>query len=669
MNLLCRLGVWAAGKVAGMLKQLSSAALASSALIVSYAHGQSPPDPKPANPPFQLASFDPVVVTASRLEEPQGQATVLVDIIDRREIEASGVANITELLDRLPGVNVTRQYGRLGIDASVDIGYLGGGSHHRTLILVDGVRLNDIDDGALIFGSVPLSAIERIEVRRAGGGVLFGDRALGGVMNIITKPEKENKTSAEGTIGSFGLRSAGASLSRIVGEATARLDINRSVVDGYRRDSYQAQTGLSGRLRVPTRFGEFGATVRASDENLRLPQSISASTFQSDPRNPGGYRTSSWRETRAGGISLDTEYSSAWSSSVRFIAEDLDRKSIDPWSSTIYETTRNTITADFVNRIGTLTGLYGAEIFDASSESNRSNRNKVNQRSTAFYASLEQSLADAKLMAGLRSQEMENGFSPTSSAATQSTKKRLESWSLAGRYPLLGGVLRGGIQSSFAFPTADQLYTFQSVSPYAPQNIYPGVDPMRSNELQLSWVRMANKSLFEVSARRIVVKDEIGYKSGCDGADDCNDNLYDTIRDIVTLRYVNPLWTGGEVDLSSDFVDPRIDSGANSGKQLPMTPRRAYKAGVHQIVNSGRLSLYAHYRASMVQSADDSHSYPRIPSRTVYDFGWGRELNSSLRLQVWVRNVTGKRYYDFAQYGSVAPADGRSMEASLRVRF
>jgi outer membrane receptor protein involved in Fe transport len=192
---------------------------------------------------------------------------------------------------------------------------------------------------------------------------------------------------------------------------------------------------------------------------------------------------------------------------------------------------------------------------------------------------------------------------------------------------------------------------------------------MRSNELQLSWVRMANKSLFEVSARRIVVKDEIGYKSGCDGADDCNDNLYDTIRDIVTLRYVNPLWTGGEVDLSSDFVDPRIDSGANSGKQLPMTPRRAYKAGVHQIVNSGRLSLYAHYRASMVQSADDSHSYPRIPSRTVYDFGWGRELNSSLRLQVWVRNLTGKRYYDFAQDGSVAPADGRSMEASLRVRF
>jgi outer membrane receptor protein involved in Fe transport len=262
---------------------------------------------------------------------------------------------------------------------------------------------------------------------------------------------------------------------------------------------------------------------------------------------------------------------------------------------------------------------------------------------------------------------MENGFSPTSSAATQSTKKRLESWSLAGRYPLLGGVLRGGIQSSFAFPTADQLYTFDGF--FAPKNIYPGVDPMRSNELQLSWVRVANKSLFEVSSRRIVVKDEIGFKGDCDGTDYCNDNLYDTKRDIVTVRVVNPLWTGGDVDLSSDFVDPRIDSGANSGKQLPMTPRRAYKAGVHQIVNSGRLSLYAHYRASMVQSTDNSNSHPRIPSRTVYDFGWGRELNSSLRLQVWVRNLTDKRYYDFAQDGSVAPADGRSMEASLRVRF
>ncbi|MGA0817191.1 MAG: TonB-dependent receptor plug domain-containing protein, partial [Burkholderiaceae bacterium] len=123
-----------------------------------------------------VQTLDPVVVTASKFEEPQGQATAIVDVIDRQQIEASGAANITELLDQVSGGLLTRQYGRLGADASFDLGYLGGASVQRTLVLVDGVRMNDIDGATIRWGQVPLDAIERIEVRKAGGGVLFGDR-------------------------------------------------------------------------------------------------------------------------------------------------------------------------------------------------------------------------------------------------------------------------------------------------------------------------------------------------------------------------------------------------------------------------------------------------------------------------------------------------------------
>ncbi len=640
------------------------------ALAVSQAMAQPAPNTTVAGTnSFQMATLDPVVVTASRFEEPQGQATVLVDVITRQEIQESGVANVTELLDRLPGVNVTRQYGRLGIDAAIDIGYLGGSSHHRTLVLVDGVRINDIDDGTLMFGSVPLSAIERIEVRRAGGGVLFGDRALGGVVNIITKPERENKTSADVTIGSFQLRTLGASVSRVIGDATARLDVNRSLTDGYRRDSSQAQTGVSARVLVPTRLGELGLSLRASDENLRLPQSISVATFRSDPKNPGSYRTDSWRETKTGTISLNTSYGSAWSSVVRMVTEDLDRKSVDIYDTTIYETVRKTLTADLIGRHDDLTGLFGAEVFDAKSESSRDNRNSVNQQSTALYASVEKAISEARLMAGLRTQEMENRFTPSVGALTQNSRKRLSSWSIAGRYPVLDGVLRSGVQSSFAFPNADQLYTFASASPYAPKNIYPGVDPMRSREFQISWLRQTGKSVFEISFRRVLVRDEIGFKTDCDGADDCNDNLYDTTRDIGTLRYGSSLWSGGYFDISSDFINPRIDSGLNAGNQLPMTPRHVTKLGIHQDVHHGRLSLQAHHRSAMYQSTDDSHSYPQIPGRTVYDLGWIFTHEKTVRFQVWLRNLTDKRYYDFAQYGSVAPADGRSVEASLNYWF
>jgi len=616
-----------------------------------------------------IQTLDPVVVTASKVEEPQGQATVLVDVIARQEIDESGAANIIELLDRLPGLNVARQYGRMGLDSAVDVGYLGGSSHHRTLIMVDSVRLNDIDDGTVIFGSVPLSSIERLEVRRAGGGVLFGDRALGGVVNIITKPQADNSAVAEATIGSFGLKSFSGSISREMGEGSAQIDISRSIQDGFRRDSSQAQTGISARFSAPTQVGVLGVTMRGSDENARLPQSISASTFQTDPRNPGSYRTSSWRQTRAGVLSLESAYGESWSSSLRFASEDIDRRSIDIYSSNVYETTRNTLYADFARQVKGNTSLLGAEVFDAQSQSNRLNRNRVDQKSTAVYASTEQAFASTKVMAGIRSQEMVNEFSPSAGAVTQASRKRLSSWSLSVRQPFSGGVLRGGLQTSFAFPTADQLYTFSSASPYAPQNIYPGVEPMTSREAQLGWVRRTETSMSEISARRIFVSDEIGFKLDCDGSDDCNDNLYDTLRTVLTLRHQRSPWTGGYLDASADFINAAIETGSNAGRQLPMTPSRVFKVGLLQKGSFGRVSFQAHYRAPMVQSTDDSHSYPKIPGRTVYDLGWFDDMHAGIRVSVWVRNLTDKKYYDFAQYGSVAPADGRSIEASLQYRF
>ena len=69
-----------------------------------------------------VQTLDPVVVTASKFEEPQGQTTAIVDVIDRQQIEASGAANITEVLDQVSGGLLTRQYGRRGADASFDLG-------------------------------------------------------------------------------------------------------------------------------------------------------------------------------------------------------------------------------------------------------------------------------------------------------------------------------------------------------------------------------------------------------------------------------------------------------------------------------------------------------------------------------------------------------------------
>lgn len=643
------------------------------ALAVSSAFAQSETTGS-TNSLYQLATLDPVVVTASKFEEPRGQATVLIDVIHKDEIEESGAISVTELLDRMPGINIIRQYGRLGIDAAIDVGYLGGGSAQRTLIMVDGVRVNDIDDGTVNLGSAPLSAIERIEIRRAGGGVLFGDRALGGVVNIITKPEKKEKTEFHTSLGSFGLKTAGASLSRLAGEGSVHLDVQRANLDGYRRESWQAQTSVLGRVLLPTKVGELGLAFRGSDEDLRLPAAITLATFHSDPRNPGDYRTNSKRDARSGILSLDTQIAPTLKTSVKLLSETLERL-----STTNYQTKRNSVLLDATKQYDATLLLFGAEFFDAESKSNRQNRSQVVQTSNAAYLSLERTINESKVMLGTRSQEMRNEFLTTANSVAQTSEERLTSWSLALKHPVFGGVFRGGLQSSFAFPNADQLYTFDSKSPFGPKDIYAGVGPMKSEEVQVGWFRQLPTGSFELSLRRVLIKDEIGFRSNCVGADACNDNLYDTARNVFSTSYSGIASSNTRFLISLDVIDAKIDSGSSKGNRVPMTPSKAIKTSLSHRLLKGTAQVVAHYRDAMYSLDDNSNSGQKIPERALVDFGWSRVFDSNLEVQLWIRNALDKKYYDFATYldpfsisngwDGVAPGDGRAFEVSAKYRF
>jgi len=172
------------------------------ALAVSSAFAQSTSET--TNPLYQLASLDPVVVSASRFEQALSATNVIISVVDREEIEKSGVSNVVEYLDQIPGVSVSRLYGRMGNNARVDIGYLGENTGTNVLVLIDGFRVNNIDGEDIRFSQIPISSIDRIEVRTAGAGVLYGDRAMGGVINIITRQEPGRQVSV--SAGSYGYK-------------------------------------------------------------------------------------------------------------------------------------------------------------------------------------------------------------------------------------------------------------------------------------------------------------------------------------------------------------------------------------------------------------------------------------------------------------------------------
>ncbi|HEV7735645.1 MAG TPA: TonB-dependent receptor [Candidatus Binatia bacterium] len=147
--------------------------------------------------------LDEVVVTADRVPQRVSEVPASVTVLTRAEIERTAALTTDDLLRRIPGFNLFRRASSLVANPTaqgVSLRGLGGSGASRTLVLVDGVPLNDPFGGWVAWSRVPLESIERVEVVRGPSATVWGNYAMGGVINIITaKPERRGGVvSAEG---------------------------------------------------------------------------------------------------------------------------------------------------------------------------------------------------------------------------------------------------------------------------------------------------------------------------------------------------------------------------------------------------------------------------------------------------------------------------------------
>ena len=130
-------------------------------------------------------ALDTVVVTAAREAQPLRSVTADMSVIDRATIERSGAVGVADLLAQLPGVQITRNGGP-GQITSVSL--RGSGNQH-TAVFIDGVRYSSQEmQGGAAWAALPLAQIERIEVLRGPAAAIYGSDAMGGVVQIFTRP-------------------------------------------------------------------------------------------------------------------------------------------------------------------------------------------------------------------------------------------------------------------------------------------------------------------------------------------------------------------------------------------------------------------------------------------------------------------------------------------------
>ncbi|KQM18792.1 TonB-dependent receptor plug domain-containing protein [Novosphingobium sp. Leaf2] len=198
------------------------------------------------------APVDPsIVVTANREPTPITQVGQSISVITRDQIDRVQAVSAVDVLARVPGVSVA-QAGGFGQPASV---FIRGADNAQSLVLIDGVRINDPGDvgGGFDFGNLTIGQFDRVEVLRGSSGVLWGSRAIGGVINFITarpteqwtaraqaeygwRDQKQVSASAAGLVGPVGLTLGGNWLK---GDGFSAFDEN---LGGKERDGYESKS-------------------------------------------------------------------------------------------------------------------------------------------------------------------------------------------------------------------------------------------------------------------------------------------------------------------------------------------------------------------------------------------------------------------------------------------
>jgi vitamin B12 transporter len=200
-----------------------------------------------------------VVVTASRVETPAREVASSITVISAQEIREKQKTDVLEVLRSVPGLDVVRTGGP-GKETAV---FLRGAKSEQTLVLIDGVEMNDPTSPgrAYDFANLTTDNIERIEILRGPQSTLYGSDAMGGVINIITKKGKEKMAAfASGEYGSFktfigkagvsgGNRwvnySLGLSYSDTEGISAANEKDGNTEKDGYQNKSVSARVGFT----------------------------------------------------------------------------------------------------------------------------------------------------------------------------------------------------------------------------------------------------------------------------------------------------------------------------------------------------------------------------------------------------------------------------------------
>jgi len=622
-----------------------------------------------------------VIVTATRFNEVDSGVAANVSVITRQDIRNTPAQSLPDVLATRAGIDVTALGGgALGRNASADMRGFGATATSNTLILVDGLRINPVDAGTVVWSSIPLASVERIEIIRGSGTVLYGDGASGGVINIVTNKSGRPVAALTAAAGSYGHRSVDVQLANGNDKAYYNLFVNHAAADGYRQNGEQDQSAASGRIGWLLERGEVFADFATYKESAGQAGAIFTSAFANDPRStrkPLDFEKRDGYRLRPGVAYRVTE-TLALEGEAAIDHQVLDSHFPPSGSRRVRDTLSLTPRLRWAHGLGALNSetVFGFDHYDGEVGASNSGfaSQGASQTSSAFYAQNVSHLTrELALTLGARTQRMQqeahqDAYAPFFSPAfAGSTTRRQDAYDLGLAYTTDAWRVYGKTGTTFRFANLDELFGFDNnlFIPFFAGDLKP--QHGRINEVGGS-VALGRANL-RASLYRLDLSDEIGY----DGT--ANVNLSPTRRQGVELEGDWKIADRLSAKGSYAYTDASFRAGAFAGKDVPLVAR--HQASAQLTWNSGATGVYSAslrrvgkrtYGTDFANAQGMLAGYTTLDLQSSWDF-------KPIRLTARLLNATDKKYASLAGYSSFNsdhyyyPADRRALYVSARYDF
>ena len=626
--------------------------------------------------------------------------------IDRFEIDRSLASSVPDLL----ATKANLFFSTVSGSTNVSMRGFGEGSGLSSLILIDGQPLNPSDMGRINWEQVSLDSIESIEVLRGGHNVLYGDKALSGVIKIETRRTDEKRLDIEGRVGSFG--SSQASASGGFGGDTWSIagGVFRQVSDGYRDNSARETRNA---------YMTAGRTLNGSDDlDIRI------AFGESDLTYPGGliyeaYKSNPRASSNLGDQGSENQYATA---TVRWEGQR-------DWGS--WEVLSGYDHSEIDWTFGA--GSYGKNVQDGFSFKPRA-RLELGERLAFIFGNdllydrldFTQYPDEAHTLVSTEAALSERRISPFALAEYEWTDRltvscgaryewvRFEVDSLSydqSQFQPIIETNRGprpnyenspdksfaelihqegmaaeislnyrlneslslwlGYDRVYRYPVFDERASYQGVE--LAENINQDLDAMEGDNYELGLKYASGSHEFYATAFFLLMENEIIYDPTVLNAalipKGLNVNLGPVRRlggDLAYYYTVND-W-GFSVRVA--YVKTKQQSGAGSGYEVPLVPDFHTASQIWwEPLDWLRLRWVHRYVGERFEGGDFTNQVQKIDDYHLFDAHVEMDASANCRLFLKVDNVLDSLYADSAFYGSHYPGDGRSISLGVKLKF